>query len=357
MSYRLERLTSTLSISAINEANQSEKFDLNPPYQRKSIWDDDRQSFFIDSLLRNYPIPPIFLKRIIDDTTGNTRFEVVDGKQRLTSIFRFIANEIPASNEDEEDPIAPFVGKYFKDLDLPEYILYKKNFWRYPIPVEYIDDISEPEMNNIFDRLNRNGMPLSKQELRNAKFYTSKFIAFLRDMASLPFWRTTLEPIAGRDRSEDIELMADFAFVLLENDVKQVEGQRFDELFDKWARALDGSLDNLVSLRDKFTQATDTFEELQLDLGTLRLRGTSHLYGIWSLLCMLQINEISTIDVGNQLKAFFALERSSQSPNESMREYFNGTTARTRSRASRIKRLKALAKYLHISIDDVKFFK
>jgi hypothetical protein len=350
MSYRLERLTSTLGISAINEANQANKFDMNPPYQRKSVWDDDRQSFFVDSLLRNYPVPPIFLKRIIEDSTGNTRFEVVDGKQRLTSIFRFIANEIPASNEDEDDPLAPFVGKYFKDLDAPELMPFKKNFWRYPIPVEYIDDIDEAELNKIFDRLNRNGVPLSSQELRNARFHASKYVGLLKEIADLPFWRSTLESIAQKDRSEDTELLADFSFVILELDVKQVEGARFDTLFEKWALVLENGPQKLAALREDFIILTDKFESLHLDLATLRLTGTSHLYGLWSLICMTHYSQITVNDLPAKLNEFFKQDRSSSSDSDAIRNYFQGTTARTRSRASREKRLRGLTTFLDIHL-------
>lgn len=350
MTYRLERLTSTLSIASIHETQMAGKFDLNPPYQRKSVWDDDRQSFFIDSLLRNYPIPPIFLKRIIDDATGNTRFEVVDGKQRLTSVFRFIGNEIAASNEDEEanDPLAPFVGRYFKELDKPDLIGFKKNFWRYAVPVEYIDDIGDAELNKVFDRLNRNGVPLSSQELRNAKFYASTYVAFLKEMSQIPFWANTLATIAEKDRSEDTELLADLSFVLLGFDVKQVEGQRFDVLFGAWANALANDADLLVKLRSTFLDITEMFANLELDLAALRIRGTSHIYGIWSLLFTLKVGRVQLPLLSSKLTEFFQLERSADSQNPFVKSYFAGTAARTRSRSSRMKRLTALCGYLGV---------
>ena len=346
MSFRLERQSSSMSISSIHEANLLGKFELSPPYQRKSVWDDDRQSFFKDSLLRNYPVPPIFLKRIIDDSTGNTTFEVVDGKQRLTSIFRFIANEIPALNEDEENPVAPFNGKYFKDLESLELAGFKKNFWRYSLPVEYIDDIEE--IDKIFDRLNRNGMPLNRQELRNAKFHASRFVALLREMSQLPFWINTLATIAERDRAEDIELLAEFAFVLLERNMVQAEGIKFDPLFDKWANAIEDKPHLYEPLKKDFIAVTSKFNELSLE--TLKIRGTSHLYGIWSLLCLLHLKQIEFPSLKTDLERFYSLERSATSPEPSIREYFAATTARTRSKVSRIKRLNALLKFLGLSV-------
>ena len=87
-----------LSISQINDFNRRGLINMTPTYQRKSVWDDDKRSFFIDSLLRRYPVPTIFLGRRIDLRTGEMMFDVIDGKQRLEAIFRFIANKIPVGN-------------------------------------------------------------------------------------------------------------------------------------------------------------------------------------------------------------------------------------------------------------------
>ena len=96
---KLERTATTISIASFHEQNQLQKYNYNPPYQRRSVWSEEKQSYFIDSILRNFPIPPIFLHRKIDSDTGKTNFDVIDGKQRLTAIARFINNEIPSANE------------------------------------------------------------------------------------------------------------------------------------------------------------------------------------------------------------------------------------------------------------------
>ena len=82
----LKRDSNSINIASFWEGFSLGKFNFDPPYQRDSVWDEEKQSFFIDSILRNYPIPPIFLHQKIDDDTGRITFEVVDGKQRLTTI-------------------------------------------------------------------------------------------------------------------------------------------------------------------------------------------------------------------------------------------------------------------------------
>ena len=75
------------------------ELNLQPNYQRKFVWDKKTMSKFIESLLLSIPIPTIFLAENNDDT-----FEVIDGQQRLTTIFAFMKsklNEVFASQVDD----------------------------------------------------------------------------------------------------------------------------------------------------------------------------------------------------------------------------------------------------------------
>ncbi len=58
----------------------------------------------IDTLLLNYPAPAIFLYEEIDDN-GVSRYNVVDGKQRLTSIFEVASNQFPVSEAAERSDL------------------------------------------------------------------------------------------------------------------------------------------------------------------------------------------------------------------------------------------------------------
>ena len=61
----------------------------DPPYQRRSVWSKQYKSFFIDTIMRNFPSPPIFLHMQVSPD-GAVKYYVVDGKQRLESIIDFI---------------------------------------------------------------------------------------------------------------------------------------------------------------------------------------------------------------------------------------------------------------------------
>ena len=71
MSDILNRDTNTITVANFWENYMLDKYNFDPAYQRQSVWSDEKQSFFIDSILKNFPIPPIFLHQKIDDETGS----------------------------------------------------------------------------------------------------------------------------------------------------------------------------------------------------------------------------------------------------------------------------------------------
>lgn len=180
-----------------------ELLDLEPPYQRRSVWNQTYKNYFIDTIILGYPAPAIFLYEQIDPD-GGTRYHVVDGKQRLTTIFEFADNHFPISSN-------ATIGKY-RDLyfrDLPDDT--KRDFWGYPFSVEYVPTDDETVIDNIFDRINRNMAKLTSQELRHAKF-SGEFITCAEDLTS---WMNAelgdgFPNIADKSRRQmkDVELVA-----------------------------------------------------------------------------------------------------------------------------------------------------
>jgi uncharacterized protein with ParB-like and HNH nuclease domain len=76
------------------DQKKRKNLNLNPPYQRWSVWNQTYRESFIDTILLGYPSPAIFLYRDVEET-GKTRYDVVDGKQRFTAIFDFIEGVYP----------------------------------------------------------------------------------------------------------------------------------------------------------------------------------------------------------------------------------------------------------------------
>lgn len=211
---------------------QRDLLNLNPPYQRRSIWNQSYKNYFIDTLLLGYPAPAIFLYEEIDPS-GRTRYHVVDGKQRLLTIFEFATNEFPVPSN---ATTSEYRDRYFRDL--PDDV--KRDFWSYPFSVEYVPTEDETIIDNIFDRINRNTAKLTAQELRHAK-YSGEFISCAEELSSwmIKELGDTFPRIAvsSRRQMKDIELVAHL-LLLLEQGPKGYSTAgldlEFSERDDEW---------------------------------------------------------------------------------------------------------------------------
>lgn len=335
---KLERSTTTLSIASFHEQNQLNKYNYEPPYQRRSVWTDEKQSYFIDSILRNFPIPPIFLHRKIDSDTGKTTFDVIDGKQRLTAIARFIGNEIPAANEygaAEEDNVLD--GAYFNDLSSNKKLFeFKSSFWKYDLPIEYVDPSDTGLIEEVFDRLNRNGEPLTGQELRNAQYHSYAISKAVDDLLEHPYLVERLK-VTDLARMEDKEFCAECLLSALMMQVIGSSQKILDDLYDQHKN------DDFSAALTLSKQICEDLSSLNLDYQGNRINGVSHLYGIWGFALILRLNGKSAITYKPRITDFYANLRSGSEDGDRIRdEYKKSMTSRTKERFMRVKRVNAL---------------
>lgn len=335
---KLERTATTISIASFHEQNQLNKFNYDPPYQRRSVWTDEKQSYFIDSILRNFPIPPIFLHRKIDTDTGTTNFDVIDGKQRLTAIARFINNEIPAANEygPAEEPNV-LDGAYFKDLSSNEKLVeFKSSFWKYDLPIEYIDPSDVGLIEDVFDRLNRNGEPLKGQELRNAQYHSTPIAQSVDELISHPYLKERLS-VTDLARMEDKEFCSECLLSALMGQVIGSNQEILDKLYEKH------KADDFSAALTLSNQICSDLSSLNLDYASNRIGGVSHLYGLWGLALVLQMHGKTVVDFKEKITQFYSGLREVGAGNDLIREdYKKSMTSRTKERFMRVKRVNAL---------------
>ena len=209
----MDRQPALQSITWLLNLDKFGQLDLDPPYQRKSVWSLREKQRFLDTILRNYPSPALFLHVTYDDE-GNVRYHVVDGKQRISTILDFVAGKLRLPKDMGDVRLD---GK--KWADLAEYQSIRRNFWTYQVTVEQIDDVQEPLVREIFARLNRNSRKLEPQELRHAQF-EGWLITYLEKEAEKPEWKElkVSSPAKAR-RMSDVQQISEFAQVIYKGSV------------------------------------------------------------------------------------------------------------------------------------------
>ena len=341
----LERNSNNINIATFWENCQLGKYNFEPDYQRPSdVWSYSKKSFLIDTILKNFPMPPIFLHQHIDTETGKTIYDVIDGKQRLTTIISFINNDIRIPDDFSNDTYGDEVlnGLFFKDFDNSNLSEWKKVFWKYELTIEYVDTDQVDIVNNIFDRLNRNGEPLTKQELRNAKYHNSDFYKLIDKCSKIDFWSFPLSKLET-NRLEHHEFISELLFVILENQIfASDKTDIIDGLFTKYLASDD--IDT-IEIYNEFEKITEIFETFNLDLEKYSIYGVSHLYGLFVLAWHIFENQIQIQNLDIKLNTFYTDLRE-KNDNEFAKDYQISMNAGTKSRARRVRRVNALLEYL-----------
>ncbi len=148
-----------LSVKYMLELMDQNLIELNPGYQRRRVWKDNKKkSLLIESLMLRIPIPAFYFYE-----NENGKYQVIDGQQRLTTIREFVNGEFRLTGLE-------YLGKEynkekFKDLDTK----YVQRIYRTQIAVNILDARSPKNViYDIFRRVNTGGINLNPQEMRNA---------------------------------------------------------------------------------------------------------------------------------------------------------------------------------------------
>ncbi|GAA1788580.1 DUF262 domain-containing protein [Actinomadura chokoriensis] len=164
--YPLNQILAMFTDTFETEAGTREaKYKRDPEYQRRHRWDDGRKSRLIESFLMNVPVPPIFLYEY-----ELARFEVMDGRQRLTALMDFYSNSLELTEL-----------QYWPELNGRKYETLPSSIRdgidrRYLSSIILLNETAATEERAaflkklVFERLNSGGVRLSGQETRNAVY-------------------------------------------------------------------------------------------------------------------------------------------------------------------------------------------
>jgi hypothetical protein len=178
---------------------QLDEIDLRPDFQRNFVWNHTRQSRLIESILLRIPLPAFYL-----DATRDGRWLVVDGLQRLTTIFNFYTNHLRLANLE-----------YLHDLNNVTFGELPRRLQRLiedetELNLYLIQPETPPNVKfTIFSRVNTGGLVLTQQEMRHALFQ-GRATGYLRELAGLPEFLSATQNSISPLRMDDRECVLRF---------------------------------------------------------------------------------------------------------------------------------------------------
>ena len=215
---------------------------VNTEYQRGGgLWPTSAKSYFIDTILKEYPFPKVYFHERIDKKTKRPKREIVDGQQRLMTILEYVDGKFALGTESGEE----LRGLTFSELSGDQ----QDAFYAYTVSVDVIRNADRAEILQMFRRMNAFTLPLNAAEKRHSGFFgefKNWVNAVLDEHGSI---LVTWNIFTSRQivRMADAEFVSDVALALEEGIVSTSPAKlaglykKYDETFpprDEWNRRI-----------------------------------------------------------------------------------------------------------------------
>ena len=308
--------------------------------QRAEVWERWRMSELIWSILMNYPIPPIYCERGVgSDDNKIKRFDCLDGKQRCTTIYKFLNDNfaltqlkpIPYIDEDGNEQTVDVSGKRFSELDEELQDIIKDS----TITVKYFDNLNQSKKAEMFRRLNQ-GRPLSTKTKTLA---SAKDIESLLNLGSHKLFEEMLSDKARQNKNQAVIVAK--ILTMLNNEVEDISfaSKDFNPQIEMMEIS-DGEKLDLIRVLNYIVDVHDELKENKEKDVAKKLYTETHLVSLIPYIKQSFDNGISEAMFSDFLIDFFKTENDSDVYSEYM-EACSNAIARN---ASIVARHKALGK-------------
>lgn len=208
-----------ISFNELYDMYKDQELVISPDYQRLFRWGEEKESRFIESLILEMPVPPIFVIEISDGV-----YELIDGLQRISSYLHFRGEVLGETTEQPLilsgcDIVPALNGMAFEYLPKTLQIKIKRSFVR----MEVIKKESEPSLKyHMFKRLNTGGELLSAQEIRNCtvRLLNSKALDFLDECSNNNNFKDVISKIGGESFKTKYDQELVLRFFAIKNDLQ-----------------------------------------------------------------------------------------------------------------------------------------
>jgi mRNA-degrading endonuclease YafQ of YafQ-DinJ toxin-antitoxin module len=234
----------TYFINDFKEWNDRDELILSPYFQRRTVWSVKAKSYLIDTIIRQLPIPKIFMRHKLSGKAYKSVREIVDGQQRLGTVLSFLEDGFTLLKSHNSE----YGGKYFSDL--PEKV--KKDILNYEIATDVLSGSKDEVIIDIFARLNTYNIPLNNQELLNASFFGDfKKISFNLAQEFYKFWiENNIFSNSRVMRMAEVQLTSELVILM-------IAGIQSTKVIESFYKEYDDQLKNKRLIMKRFRECMD----------------------------------------------------------------------------------------------------
>jgi hypothetical protein len=211
-----------LIVQDLINLNKNGELNLNPWYQRRSVWLPPQKAYLINTLFEKKPIPSLYIRHSLDIEAEKSIKEVVDGQQRIRAILEYVADSFATTH--------PNYDKRVKYSQLKRHEI--ESFKLTSLSVGYLLGATDEDVIEIFGRLNSVAKTLNAQEKRNAKF-SGEYKQFCLKQAAMRvvMWRD-LRVFTANDisRMEEVQFISDLILNLI-NGLSDYSTAKLDNIY------------------------------------------------------------------------------------------------------------------------------
>ena len=256
---KIEGSSITWTCKQIVKMIDKETINFKNVVQRSFVWEKHRMSELIWSIIMGYPIPPIYAERGESDNDKVKIYDVMDGQQRNTTIYKYLKDEfaltelkpIPYLDENGNECTVDISGKKFSELEEELQDIIKDA----TITVKYYDNLEQYQKAEMFRRLNA-GKPLSTKSRTLA---SAKDIEGLLDLGSHQLFEEMLTEKSRANKNQAVIVAK--VLTMLNNDVDDVSFASKD--FNPQIEELEISDGEKVELVKAFDYVVGVHDELK----------------------------------------------------------------------------------------------
>ena len=255
---KIEGSSITWTCKQIVKMMDKETISFKNVVQRSFVWEKHRMSELIWSIIMGFPIPPVYSERGGTENDKVKVYDVLDGQQRCTSIYKYISNEfaltelkpIPYLDENGNECEIDISGKKFSELEEELQDIIKDA----TITVKYFDNLEQSQKAEMFRRLN-NGKPLS---VKSRTLASAKNIGGLLDIGSHKLFDEMLTEKARANKNHAVIVVKAWAMMTKDIDSISFASKDFNPMIEK----AEISAEEKQNLSNMFDYIINVHEEL-----------------------------------------------------------------------------------------------